>query len=309
MSEEVRLSVLIKLGKELAEKRFPRYFHSRGNHRYTVPQLACCLLLKIYLRLPYRRLEVVLKDLLVERKILGLEEVPDHTTLCRAMEAIGEEKILEMIKEISRLAEEKEDMVAHDGTGLKEERGSEWYYDRKGKRRRKWLMVIYSVGVKSQLTLHVVIKRGPGGEGSYLKELKDGVRGLIGEDVIHIADRGFDGEWVEEGDIIPPIRRGGSLKGEERKRREELYQQARIDGIYGQRWKVEAVISVEKRVLGEKIYSVKESNKRKEVLLRVLVMNLRRYLQIIFIIYQRAEEGQFFFLCLTSPRICNKANS
>jgi hypothetical protein len=38
---------------------------------------------------------------------------------------------------------------------------------------------------------------------------------------------------VEEGDIIPPIRRGGNLVSPERSGREELVAAARLDGIMG----------------------------------------------------------------------------
>ncbi|MCX7766473.1 MAG: transposase, partial [Candidatus Sumerlaeia bacterium] len=61
--------------------------------------------------------------------------------------------------------------------------------------------------------------------------------------------------------VVPPIRRGGKLKHPQRIDQEELYFQAMIDGIYGQSWKVETVISVIKRVFGEEIRSRKEHKK------------------------------------------------
>ena len=50
-----------------------------------------------------------------------------------------------------------------------------------------------------------------------------------------LADSGFDGAAVEEGDLISPIRRGGDLLAPKRRAQAELVDQARLDGLYGQR--------------------------------------------------------------------------
>ena len=78
------------------------------------------------------------------------------------------------------------------------------------------------------------------------------------------ADSGFDGAAVEEGDLVPPIRRGGNLLAPKRRARAELVDQARLDGIYGQRWKSETVQSVIKRKFGDTIRSRKRFLQRRE---------------------------------------------
>ena len=52
--------------------------------------------------------------------------------------------------------------------------------------------------------------------------------------------------------------------------------QARLDGVYGQRWKVETVISVIKRKFGDYIRSRKERLKAREVDLKGLVYAFHR---------------------------------
>jgi hypothetical protein len=97
-----------------------------------------------------------------------------------------------------------------------------------------------------------------------------------GEGQTQVGDAGFLGEGVEEGDIIPPIRRGGNLVSPERIARQELVAAARLDGIYGQRWKSETVSSVIKRKFGDVIRSRKERRKMREPAIKGLVYNIHR---------------------------------
>jgi len=91
-----------------------------------------------------------------------------------------------------------------------------------------------------------------------------------------LADSGFDGEDVAERDTIPPIRRGGSLKDPQRIARKELVLRARLDDVYGQRWKAETVISVIKRKFGDTIRSRKERLKARETAIKGLAYAFHR---------------------------------
>ncbi len=73
-----------EIGYATAKKLLPLYRHKNSPHRFTWPQLVACVLMTFYLDCSYRDME---DWLLVSDKIchsLGLQEVPDHTTLCRA---------------------------------------------------------------------------------------------------------------------------------------------------------------------------------------------------------------------------------
>jgi len=74
-------------------------------------------------------------------------------------------------------------------------------------------------------------------------------------DWLLLADAGFDSPTLTDRDLAPPIRRGGKLVAPDRKARAELVSQARLDGLFGQRWKCETVHSVMKRLFGDVIRS------------------------------------------------------
>jgi hypothetical protein len=91
-----------------------------------------------------------------------------------------------------------------------------------------------------------------------------------------VADTGFDGRGIEDGDLIPPVRRHGKLVAPARRARADLVGAARLDGVYGQRWKCETVPSVIKRTTGDTIRSRLPRNQRLEPALKGLVYNLHR---------------------------------
>ena len=89
-----------------------------------------------------------------------------------------------------------------------------------------------------------------------------------------LGDAGFDGQATQEGDLIPVQRRGHDLKAAARRARAELVDAARLDGLYGQRWKVETIISVLKRKFGEGIRARSRPLQFREPLVKALVYNL-----------------------------------
>ncbi|MCB8976372.1 MAG: hypothetical protein H6657_27135 [Ardenticatenaceae bacterium] len=59
-----------------------------------------------------------------------------------------------------------------------------------------------------------------------------------------------------------------------RQARADLVAVARLDGLFGQRWKVETVISVIKRKFGDAIRARKYYLQRREPAIKMLVYNL-----------------------------------
>lgn len=51
--QESRYVRVAKIAYTLAQETMPRYSHPKSPHRYTVPQLAACVLLLVYLDLSY----------------------------------------------------------------------------------------------------------------------------------------------------------------------------------------------------------------------------------------------------------------
>jgi hypothetical protein len=91
-----------------------------------------------------------------------------------------------------------------------------------------------------------------------------------------VADAGFDGRGVRDGDLIPPVRRHRKLVAPTRRARADLVAAARLGGGYGQRWKGEAVHSVIQRKTGDAIRSRLPRNQRLEPALKGLDYNLHR---------------------------------
>ena len=91
-----------------------------------------------------------------------------------------------------------------------------------------------------------------------------------------LAGSGFDGQTVRDDDLVPPVRRGGSLLDPKRKARADLVSQARLDGLFRQHWKPETVNSVIKRKFGDTIRSRKRSLERREPVIKGLVYNIHR---------------------------------
>ena len=89
-----------------------------------------------------------------------------------------------------------------------------------------------------------------------------------------LADAAFDSKTISPLDIILPIRRGGKLVDAARKARADLLSAARLDGLYGQRWKCETVHSVIKRKFGDRIRSRKPRLQNREAIIKGLIYNI-----------------------------------
>lgn len=277
---ESRYVRVARIALQVAQESLPRYSHRKSPHRYTFPQRAACALLSFYLNKSYRDTEEWL--LATDRvcRVLGLQEVPDHTTLCRtyAQLRLGD---LEQMKRalLDRLGVEEE-LIALGSTGFEQTGASAYYLSRRGQVYREWLKGVYAVGTASQLVLAWGQGRGPGNDAPFLSRLRGEARRWGhtqgGERHWLLADAGFDGRGVQRGELIPPVRRHGQVVSPQRKARAELVSAARLDGIYGQRWKSETALSVIKRRFGGSVRSRKERPQRREPAVKGLVYELHR---------------------------------
>lgn len=91
-----------------------------------------------------------------------------------------------------------------------------------------------------------------------------------------LADTGFDGRGVQANDVIPPMRRHGKITDPERRAQADWVSAARLEGLFGQRWKTETVHSVIKRKFGGAVRSRKYWHQYREPAIKALVYNLHR---------------------------------
>lgn len=268
-----------RLALEMGKKVLPLYTHLNSPHRFTLPQLNACVLLMFDLRLSYRDME---EWLLASDKIcqqLQLEAIPDHTTLYRAYRRLRMTTFERMKRALLDDLALQEEIIALDTTGYRPVQASSYYLARCGRTYRTFAKGGYAVGTKSQLILGWKQDLGPAADTAFLEPLRRQAtrygRKLQGKPAwFLLADCGFDGKTVRPDDLIPPMRRGGAIRSRERRARLDTVSAARLDGVFGQRWKCETVNSVIKRKFGDDIRSRKLRHRRLEPIVKGLIYNL-----------------------------------
>lgn len=279
---ESRYVTVAKIAYHLTKQALPKYSHVKSPHHFELPQLAACVLLMFYLDLSYRDME---EWLLATDKVcqtLELPRIPDHTTLQRTYKKLRK---LDFEKMKNQLLEEEhiqEENIASDSTGFSPGQASLYYQTRSGRTYGSWLKGAYAVGTASQYILSWQSGFGPSNDVAHLNALKRGCArfGTHSETNqrtwLLLADAGFDAKKLSSLDIIPPIRRHGKLLHPERKARADLVAAARLDGLFGQRWKAETVNSVIKRKFGDTIRSRKVRLQKREPIVKAMVYNIHR---------------------------------
>jgi hypothetical protein len=295
---ESRYVRVARIAYRLSKHSMPTYSHPKSPHRFTLPQLCACVLMTFYLDLSYRDMEEWLLASSEVRSVLEIENVPDHSTLSRTYKKM---KVKDFDKMKSLLLSElgidgkdgegSESIIAVDTTGFDLSGASAYYQSRRGNTYRQYIKGGYSVGTQSQLVVGWLTGRGPTNDTGYLAGLRRQAckygryrgegKGRRREWLL-LADSGFDSRRVGEMDIVPPIRRGAGPGGRgptkvvapKRQARADMASQARLDGVYGQRWKVETVNSVIKRRFGSGIRSRKVILQKREIVVKAMVYNL-----------------------------------
>jgi thiaminase/transcriptional activator TenA len=295
----------------VTRQTLPMYSHKKSPHIYSLPQLISCVLLKIYIRnMSYRDLEEFLLSSGDIKRVLGLRRVPNYSTFSRVCNRVTGKEIKRILGKVLEVVISRRDvgfLFACDSTGFKEDVASFYYTLRSGKRRKGWIKVWYLLDTRTQALVSWVIGRGPSGDSMGLSKLekKSPFRPLI-----EVMDRGFDGSGnIRFGlpiRVIPPIRRGGSIRSLDRILAYMVYMISRWSGIYGKRWLCETMISVIKRKFGDSIRERKWGNKKKIVSLMAIVYNIH-------VIVRGGGENQFLILLVSLSfkslkiDVCNRA--
>lgn len=258
----------------IAKQHVPLYRHKNSPHRFTWPQLVTCVLMTFYLDCSYRDMEDWLLVSETICRLLNLQEVPDHTTLCRAFHKLD----IRLLRALQRLLLQrlrlKEVAMGIDSTGFRTDQASAYYSFRNGRPKKDWVKGAYAVGIASQFILGTCASYGRYQDSVLLKSLRYQSRSYALRQYALLADAGFDGRQIQLGDIIPPVRRHGALRAPERIARAELVAQARLDGLYGQRWKCETVHSVIKRKFGDTVRSRTTRLHFREIFVKGLIYNI-----------------------------------
>lgn len=278
---ESRYVTIARMAYQLAQAEMPLYSHPKSPHRFTQPQLTACVLLAYYLNLSYRAMEEWLLASDQICTVLELRDIPDYSTMARMMNRLTQARLSKMLHRFLRLLEEQEETVAIDATGFRLTQASAYYLTRSKRTYRHWVKGVYVVGTRSQYILAWASGTHQDHDIRFLNQLKRDVarygrRKKGKRDWILLGDAGFDATKLSAQDVIPPIRRGGKLVDPKRQARADLVAQARLDGLFGQRWKTETVHSVIKRLFGDTIRSRSHRLQLREPILLALLYNLHR---------------------------------
>ncbi len=273
----------VELAHQAARKCLPLYAHKFSPHRFTLPQLAACVLLKEYRQLDWRGIEALLELGPPLRRCLRLKGVPDFSTLWRfAQRWLDTRRLSRLLEQVLTSLALPAVNVAVDSTGLDPGRTSSYFVARQRKRRRRkrYVKLSLAVVVGPLVATSAVADWGPCNDKTELRQLLVQTHRCVRVRELY-GDKGYDAEWVHiwcrEGagirSWIPPAvhRADGTVGGH--------WRSVMARGLpprYGRRWAAESFISGMKRVVGPWLRSRHPQRQLCEALLKVLAYSIHR---------------------------------
>ena len=275
----------------IAKRSLPAYRHLKSPKKFTQHQLAAILILREFFKTDYRGIESILKDHSDLRKILELgREVPHYTTVQKAAHRIKKKELDALFQEFINAAQKTKVLKKNialssiDGTGFETRHVSSYFVRRRAKGEENiYQTTTYTrypkagivVDCATHCVLSVIPGRGAGPDVIHFKKAVTEAKKNIHLSVL-LADAGYDAEsshvFARERGIrtIIPARIGRPStklpKGKWRKIMATRFNQK----LYGQRWQVETVNSMVKRVLGSALRARSYWSQCRELMLRFL---------------------------------------
>lgn len=257
-----------------------------SNKLFTQYQHLFLLTYKQFRKFTYRELLEDLSDNLTLRAYLGLNKLPDYTTLIKFAQRLPSIIFEKIMIAFSKLIEQPE-KVAIDGTGISLDNASPHYCKRIGKQyhKRPFLKLSVIVEIKHYMILQFKVRKKTRHD---LIDAKPMVKKLakIYEPEIFYGDRGYDDEKLfkqvfEELGAYPLILQ--KRLDVPKHRRKGTYRKQTFGvfdyGEYLQRNKVETAFSILKRKFGFCIKSKEVKTQKVEAMCRIIAYNIDRLLE------------------------------
>jgi hypothetical protein len=271
------------LALRVAEGVLPAYAHKYSPQRFTLPQLAACVLLKEHRRLDWRGLEAWLKLSPPLCQCLGLRRVPDYSTLWYfARQWLDAAHLSQLQAQLLKRLKLASVEVALDSTGLDPETCSSYFKSRREQRpsRKHYLKVSLSVVVGALVAASAVADWGPCGDKVEVRALLEQTARRLRVRALY-ADGGYDAEWIhvwcrEQANIASWIPAGvyrpdGQVGGFWR-----AHMHRGLPKSYGRRWSAESFFSAMKRTLGAALRARQPQHQLTEALRKVLAYSIHR---------------------------------
>jgi len=257
-----------------------------SNKLYTQYQHLFLLVYKQFRKFTYKELLEDLSDNIILKAYLGLNKLPDYTTLIKFAKRLPNIIFDKLISAFSKLIEQPE-KVAIDGTGISLDNASPHYCKRIGKpyHKRPFLKLSIIVEIKHYLILQFKVRKKSRHDVIDAKPMVKKLSKLY-EPEIFYGDRGYDDEKLfklvfEELGAYPLILQ--KRLDVPKHRRKGQYRKQTIDvfdyGEYLQRNKVETAFSILKRKFGFSIKSREVKTQKVEAMCRIIAYNIDRLLE------------------------------
>jgi len=287
---EVGLVLFARTALEVMREVLPAYSGKYSKHTFTQPQLMTVLCLMRFEDWTFREAEVRLAEHSDLRAALGLERVPDHTTLYRFMRRVTDEMLDEVLIAVAqrlvprrRGRRRKTAVAAVDATGLAPGSVSTFFINRRTDRGeglpwRHWCKWTIVVDVLRRCVLAQAARQGPYNDCATLRPLVSAAHEVTPVGLV-LADAEFDSERnhlhvrdVIGADSVIPAKRGKAdwkLKGVRAQMRRRFPRRR-----YSQRAQVESVFSVVKRKLSAKAPGRSAETQRTQAMLLGVAYNI-----------------------------------
>ncbi len=287
---EVGLVLFAKTALEVMREVLPAYSGKYSKHTFTQPQLMTILCLMRFEDWTFREAEVRLAEHSDLRRALGLERVPDHTTLYRFMRRVTDEILDEVLTAVAtrlvprrRGRKRKKVTVAVDATGLAPGSVSTFFINRRTDRGeglpwRHWCKWTIVVDVLRRCVLAQAARQGPYNDCATLRPLVSAAHKVTPVGLV-LADAEFDSERNHRhvrdeigADSVIPAKRGKAdwkIKGVRAQMRRRFPRKR-----YSQRAQVESVFSVVKRKLSAKAPRRSDETQRRQAMLLGVAYNI-----------------------------------
>ena len=281
----------------VAEASLPRYSHRFSPKVFTQHQLFACLVLKDFYNLTYRGTVGLLADGDSLAQAIGLERVPHFTTLQKAADRLLVEpsfrRLITTTVERARKAKilrRRVRLAAMDTSGFESRHTSRYYAWRRKKpgKHGRTCAVTYrrypKLGLVCDTLSHFCLaaraSQGPHPDFGDFRPLLVEAHARAGLKAL-AADAGFDSEANhqlarDEMGIqsLIPAEHGRPASGEPRGRYRKQMKRHLHESRYGQRWQVETVNSMIKRLSGEVVNARTYWRRCRLLLLKTLTHNI-----------------------------------
>lgn len=278
-----------------AKQALPRYSSKFSRKTFTLPQLAALLVLKEFFSKDYRGITSIVQDSLNIQQVLELKAVPHFTTLQKAEHKLFKRKLFtKLLKSVLYLAKKSKlqlstiQLAAVDSTGLETHHISRYFVLRKHFSVKTGLQKAEyhrypKAGILCNTANHLILagiaERGPKFDLAHLPPLLAQAQGSTVIKAL-VADAGYDSEashvlireqYGIRSIILPRIGRPTQKLPTGKYRREMV---TNFDqSAYGQRWQVETVNSMIKRLQGSFLRARTYWSQCREILLRLFTHN------------------------------------